>query len=313
MSDKLKPVEIICSATQNYLPYYVVLARSVAANLDGRPLKIHVLYTTEFGKIPEQDWEKYKDAFNNTMIDFENTEINFYDITDKMHLFDGQNVGMWGKKTSLTHYIYLLAADVLQGSERVIYMDGDMICNANLGNVFDMDMGSKLIAMAEHSGGDDLSEKELSPTASNSGFLVLNLKQWRADNTFADITEFGRNMPKTSFCDQALLYHYFAVNNPDKIMYIDKKYNMFPGANPNIPTAQMKVIHFTSYRDPKPWLHLGDHSWRGSDIWWKHARNTSFYELFIDGILYGKFEDLKKRVKYKKHRGLWWHIRHLKF
>lgn len=307
------PVELLFSTTQNYLLFYIVLARSVAEHLNGRRLRIHVLYTAAFNKIPEQDWHKYKDAFNNTMLDFPGTEIIYHDVTDKLKLFDGQNVGQWGGDVSLTHYIYLLAQNILYTSDRVIYMDGDMICNANLCDVFDMDMTGKLIAMAEHSGGDDLSEKELGPDASNSGFLVLNLKLWRELGTFDDILQFGRNLQKTSFCDQALLYYYFAVNNPDKIMYIDKRYNMFPGANPDIPTAEMKVIHFTSYRDPKPWLHLGDHSWRGSDIWWKYARRTTIYELFVDGIMYNKLKKIDKIFNSKKHHSFWWHLRKMKF
>ncbi|MCM1294203.1 MAG: hypothetical protein NC311_01420 [Muribaculaceae bacterium] len=307
-----QPVEIVFSTTQNYLPYYIVLAHSIASNLNGRPFKIHVLYTESFNKIPDADWLKYTDCMYNTLSRFPGAQINFCDITDKMHLLDGQNIGMWGNQVSLTHYIYLLSQIALPDSDKVIYMDGDMICNCDLSDVFDTDMSEKLILMAEHSGGDDLSEKELSPTASNSGFLVLNLKQWRITNTMERILEFGRRMPTTSFCDQALLYYYFAVNNPEKISYVDKLYNIFPGAFPNIPTRQMKVLHFTSYRDPKPWLHLGGYSWRGSDIWWYHARQTAFYENFIDAIVDKKIH-IKSKKKETKLQRLWRHISILKF
>ncbi len=308
-----KPVEIIFSTTQNYLPYYIVLARSIGHNLRGRPFKIHVMYTTSFNPIPDADWAKYTDSMRNSLSDLPGAQVNFCDITNLMPMLQGQNVGMWGKQISLTHYIYLLAQTALPDSDRVIYMDGDMICNCDLSDVFDMDMTDKSIAMAEHSGGDDLSEKELSPTASNSGFLVLNLKRWREQNTMNAILAFGRKLQKTSFCDQALLYYYFAVNHPDEIMYVDPRYNIFPGAFPEIPTAEMKVLHFTSYRDPKPWLHLGGYSWRGSDIWWRHARNTAFYENFIDAIVDRKIQMPKPQAPKRGLARLWKHIRKMKF
>ncbi len=280
------PVEVIFATTQNYLPYYLVLGRSIACNMNGRALNIHVLFTRGVYAIPDDNWKKYIDCAKNTFSDIPNVRILFHDITDKMSMFDGQNVGMWGSDTSLTHYIYLLAPIVLPKSvRRAIYMDGDMICNTNLGDVFDMDMHGTLVAMAQQSTGDDVSERELSPDASNSGFIMMNLDAWRKRNTLDDILDFGRKLHKTSFCDQALMYFYFAKNHPDDIMYIDKSYNMFPTANPDVATADIRVLHFTSFKDPKPWNVLEQNAFRGADIWWKYARQTPFWEDFVHDII----------------------------
>jgi len=287
-----RKIELIFAATQNYLPYYTVLARSVAANANGRAIKINFLYTTSFNKMPDFEWMKYIDCMHNSLADFKNLEINFCDITEYMPLLDGQNLGMWGNNTSLSHYIYLFATIVLPHVKRAIYMDCDMICNANLGDVFDTDMHNKLIALTRPSHGDELSDTELGPDASNTGFMILNLERWRKLNVLDDILQFGRTMPRTSFCDQALIYHYFNKNHPNEIKYLDASYNIFPGYHPDMPSNKIKVMHFTSYRDTKPWAHLNSNNYRGADVWWKYARQTSFYENFISGIVYETINDL---------------------
>lgn len=307
------PIEVCFSTTQNYLKYYTPLARSIAENLDGRKLKIHILYSTNYGKLDDKEWQNTMEMFQHSLADM-NCEICYYDITDQTHIFDNQNTGMWGKKTSLTHYYYLLAPRVLKNSKRMIYLDGDMICTTSLADVFDIDMTGKMIAMAEHSGGDLLSEKELSPTASNAGFSVWNLDLWRKNNIIDDIVQFGTTVPHTGLCVQALLYFYFGREHPDWIMYVDKKYNMFPSVFPEIPTEDIAILHFTAYGDPKPWSHFGLARYRGADIWWKYARKTAFYECFIAELFERRLQSFA--LPHQKSRGLrrlWKHIKKMKF
>ena len=281
---KSKIVDILCCTTQYYLAYYTVLLRSVAENLAAdTSLRVHIMYC-DYNKMPEKTWKHYIEVARNSFDDL-NVELIFYDVTDKMGMFKNQNMGMWGNAISVTHYMYLLAPIILNDVSKVIYMDGDMICNCDLSKVFNKPMKNKAIALTEHSRGDITSEKELGYDSNNTGFLMMNLDIWREHNILADIIKFGESIIKTSFCDQALIYFYFTKKHPNLKMLLKAEYNMFPTVCSDVLIKDIKVLHFTAFQDAKPWTYIFSDKYRGGDIWWKYARKTGFYELLLFNVL----------------------------
>jgi len=184
-----------------------------------------------------------------------------------------QNIGMWGE-ISRSHYMYFLSEYIIN-AEKIIYIDTDIIVNCNLADVFDIDMKDKLIAMASPSGLESMGHD-----VSNAGFLMFNLKLWREEKVLSKLLAMGKTLGKSNFCAQFLIHNYFKLSNPDRILFLDKNYNVFPHMHKDIDIQDIKVLHYTGYTHCRPWNDC-NHIQRGSELWWKFARETSFYEDFL--------------------------------
>lgn len=303
---KAKPIELLFAATSDYLPYAVVTAISAIDNANGRPVNIHFMYADIVKPISDTERQS---CFERAVITLAGVgaKIFFYDITRFMSMLDGQNIGRWGREVSLTHYFYLLAPNVLPKTlSRVIYLDTDMIVNCDLSEVFDMKMGDKLLAMGAPRGFEEMGDD-----VSNSGFVVLNLDKWRDENALKTLLNFGRGIHGEQFCDQNLLYQYFTKRHSDRLLLIDKSYNIFPQLFPEMTPNDMKIMHFTGFYSHKPWLDCSGRQ-RCSEYWWNYARQTAFYEMFLQKMIAASIPNHPQKKK-RKHHGLWWHLRHMKF
>ncbi len=267
-------VHILFAATSDFLPQATVTALSAIDHLKPKTkAHIHFLYADIVKPISENMRNNFFERAKRS-IESLGATISFYDVSDQIHLFDGQNIGMWGKEISLTHYMYLLAPNVLD-VDKAIYLDTDMIVNCDLSEVYNIDFGNHLLAMGAPRG-----QEEMGDDVSNSGFVFLNLKLWRQENTLKQLVDFGEKLPRARFCDQYLLYQYFTKHNPHLLMLVDKSYNIFPQLFPEMDISDIKVLHFTGWHNIKPWVDVKGEQ-RGGDLWWFYARKTGFYESFV--------------------------------
>ncbi|MBQ3312052.1 hypothetical protein IJG72_08245 [bacterium] len=268
-----KYINLLFSGTSNYIKYATVTILSALENLqENVGINVYFLYADIIEPIDEDVKNAWIEQVLYTFRD-KNVNFNFIDVSDKMHLVENLNIGMWGREISLTHYIYLLAPLIIKNVDKIIYLDCDMIVNYGLSEVFDNDMGDNLIALAKQHG-FELDEEDF-----NSGFSVINLKQWIKEDTLTDIIKFGEQLPKSDFCDQYLLNEYFGKTHSNRIMLFDKKYNLFPITYPELNLSEIKILHYAG-PNIKPWYDL-DCNYRGSFLWWQYARETVFYESFI--------------------------------
>lgn len=271
----VKEIDLLFASTSDYLPLIVVNAISIVKNLScDYKVNLHYLYADIVKPISN---EKRTNIFETAENTFKKFDINFlsYDITNLIPLLKGQNIGMWGESISFTHYMYLLAPLVLKDIEKVIFLDADMIVNCDLTEVYNIELGEKLLAMAAPRG-----MEEMGDDVSNSGFVVLNLAQWRKENILEKLLEFGRQLPKSRFCDQNLLHQYFTLNNPNRLLLVDKLYNIFPQLFYEIPLNEIKILHYTGWNCTAPWKDSNLEQ-RGSFLWWEYAKETTFYEYFL--------------------------------
>ncbi len=303
---KKSPIHILFGATSDYLQYAVVTAKSAVERANGRPVKIHFLYADIVKPISDTEREAWFDMARHTF-NGANATIDFYDISDKVHMFDGQNVGMWGPEISKNHYFYLLAPLVLPDTvDKVIYLDTDMIVNCDLGDAYDTGLGDYLIAMGAPRGFEEMGDD-----VSNSGFSIINLNQWRIENTLDKLLTFGKTLPRFQFCDQYLLYQYFTKNNSNRMMLLDARYNIFPQCSKDIEIADIKILHYTGYNSYKAWADFSGKQ-RGSYLWWYYVRQTAFYEKFIINLVATEIARFIPK-KTKHTHSIWWHLRHMQF
>ena len=295
MQKSRKPIDILFAATTDYLKYAVVTARSVVDRLDGRPVNIHFMYADIVHPIPDDVRDNWFEMARRSF-DGENVSFYFYDITDKLLLLDGQNIGKFGPEISKTHYFYLLAPVVLPDSvDKVIYLDTDMIVNCDLDKVYNFNM-NKAMLFAEPSG------DEAEPEMFNSGFSVINLKMWREEDILTDMLSFGRGLPPYRLCDQNLLNKYFAKKD---LNFVSKQYNVFPQFHIGMPLSDIGILHYVG---DKPWNNINVYR---CDLWWYFARRTAFYEqMLVDVVVLSvKLETQKPH----HNHSFWWHLRHMKF
>lgn len=278
-------MEICFAATMDYLPYACVTAVSAIKNSGGRRIIVHFMYSEITGqKMPPAEKLATFDYARNTVAKYPGSSIKFYDISDKTHLLSGQNIGMWSKAISLTHYWYLLAPMTIN-SDKVIYLDTDMVVNCDLSGAFDFKMRDCLLGMAHQRPGIE----ELGDDCCNSGFIVMNLGRMWLENTLDSMLEFGRGQGKSKYCDQNLIYRYFTKKQPRRLALLDERYNMFPTSSGFGRSADIKVLHFTG-TDRKPFWPSDKKPFHpdtslGMDLWWHAARETSFYEKFLFDII----------------------------
>src|SRR5574344_86572 len=272
-------IHILFAATPDFLPFAIVTAMSAIKNCRHRNIKFHFMYADILKKTSSKQLQNIFECATYSLAK-ENIPIEFYDIKEYLNLFQGQNIGYWGEKISYSHYFYFLAPLILKDINKVIYLDTDMIVNCDLSTVMNIDMKDKLIAMGTPRG-----MEEMGGDVSNSGFILLNLEQWRKENTLTTLLSFGKTIKPCNFCDQNLLHLYFTKNNPDKLLLLDKNYNIFPQLFPEIPLSEIRIFHFTGFKSIKPWKDQNIDA-RATFLWWKYARETYFYEMFIFKNIY---------------------------
>ncbi len=268
-------VNLLLAATSDYLPLGVVTAVSAKANLNkDSKLKVYFLYADIVKEISDKERNNIFEYAKATF-DEHNIEYEFIDVKDKISLLEGQNLGMWGEAVSMTHYIFMLAPEVIKDADKAMYIDTDMIVNCDLSEVYNIDLDNHLVAMGAPRGFEDMGDD-----VCNGGFVFMNLDLWRKENALAPFLEFGRNLPKSDYCAQNLLHQYFTVSNPDRILKVDKAYNIFPHLFPEMPVKDIKILHFTGWDHIKPWYDI-EGKQRAGYLWWKYAKMTSFYEKFL--------------------------------
>lgn len=270
-------INLCFAATPEMIPYATVVAISVIKNMDPLyKLNIHFLYAN-LNNIDNDQIIFFIECANSSFDD-SNVSLNFYDVKKFMYIFEGQNIGMWGKEISLSHYMYLLLPIIVKNVDKIIYLDTDTIVNCDLPLLFSIDSDEYLLAMGAPRG-----YEEMGDDVSNSGFIFINLKKWIEEDILTKLVNFGRKLPKSNFCDQYLLHEYFKKNNRERLLLVDKLYNTFPQLMTDISIKKIKILHFTGYEHIKPWNDMYFKQ-RGGFLFWKYARASSFYEYFLFNI-----------------------------
>ena len=131
-----KSINLLFAGTINYLKYINVTVLSALENLKrGTIINVFFLYADIIKTISDEERRMY---FETTEYFFKdkNVKFKFIDVTDKIYIFKNLNVvAHWGREISMSHYVYLLAPEVLKDIDKAIYIDCDIIINCNLHNL----------------------------------------------------------------------------------------------------------------------------------------------------------------------------------
>ena len=161
---------------------------------------------------------------------------------------------------------YFIADEVQE--DRVLYLDSDTIVNANLDDLFTLDLQGYAIAAVQ----DFNHEGWL--TTFNSGVMLIDAKKWREKNSTQSLLELTAQHHEHVYGDQGVLNMYFG----DQWLHLDKEYNFMVGLDQFLHLSgnkewyqsdyygnyEPKIIHYTT--EFKPWTHLTLTRFR--KLWW---------------------------------------------
>ncbi len=319
---ELVPIIVASTVDRNFLPMIEVVATSIAATArNGRAVEYHVLYMGPASRISRrlQGWQRGA------------VTIHLHPFVNPWERF-GRVSGL--PPSTLSRFSL---PDVLADKSRAIYLDTDVIVEADLGELYDaplddMPVGAvidrhvveqalKPVAGTERHRAEllaylsdflGLETEEQVRDYRQAGVLLMNLDALRAMN-FA--TQMGRVLELKArglrYADQCAINHLLS----GRMALLDPRWNvlaysMVPEKSASIlagfetytalQQSRPFIIHFAG---PKPWL---SRRMPGAALWWQRVRDAGrgrqFYLLFLRERLNHRLVNLRKRKPAPTHQ-----------
>jgi len=176
----------------------------------------------------------------------------------------------------ITHAAYyrLMIPTLLRDIDKVLYLDCDIIAVTDIKELFNMNvMNCFVIAKKDVLSGGSILRLNLPPLRFyfNSGVMLLNLKEIRAENIEKKLFEYAENPPyKERFEDQDVLNYAFQA----KVKLLPAQWNFRPDDE-----GKYNIIHFLG--PEKPWK---SDTVKFQEYFWQFARLTPFYAELHNGL-----------------------------
>lgn len=211
----------------------------------------------------------------------------------KTYYFDSSKLNLFVIKTdyiTTTCYLRLYAPYIIPDVERLLYLDPDIVCQANLDELYHMDMGDNIIAACPNMLKENVAflkelvlrqlSLPLDTVYINSGVLLIDMQKYRDFISFDGITAFLKeNMNILEYHDQDTINCIFH----GKILILDNTYNYQINAVDwwNLKMNQ-HIIHYSE--STKPW----------KDDYYDVFRARPYYQILYE---LGETEKLKQLIQ----------------
>lgn len=281
-----KPIIPIFFATDdNFVPFLHVAIQSMLANASKKySYNIHILHTSMS--------EGYKKSFD--VFKSQNVKIFVDDISDIAencsHLMTGKFYG--GGAT----YYRVFIPRLYPQYKKILYLDGDIAVNGDISELYNTNLGSNLIAAIVESIINAVPEFKScmenfvgipGDEYINAGIYVMNADMARKINYEEIFFEILRTVDDLDVCPDQDCLNLIARG---KIVFLHDTWNITPSVSPNYKPEEVKIAHYKVA--DKPWKVDGVPY---SELFWKHAKNTVFYNKLLE-IKKSADEDAKKKA-----------------
>ncbi|MCL1947924.1 MAG: glycosyltransferase family 8 protein [Chitinivibrionia bacterium] len=280
-------IPIFFASNDNYIPYVSVMAQSIMENAQkGRKYDFYILHRD----IKNETMEKLQKQVNL----FPDFSLNFVDMSPYVKDYDF----FVSRHVTAETYFRLFIPYIFPDLEKVIYLDGDMVCLADISQLFDIDISDCLIGGAYDPAlhlhytpkrkrnkkwakiSEILLNMEHPEKYINAGMLLINCKKFREIYALQDVLDktFSR---KWHIHDQDVIN----VLAKDKTFHIHKSWNYFipeEGAK-YLPQNLLnefldaqknpKIIHYKPYAE---WYYI-----QYFDEFFKYATRTPFAKEIV--------------------------------
>ena len=244
--------------------------------------------------------QKHKEDIMNLFMESDNISIRFY---KPIYEIADSNLFVADARYSEEAYYRMLTPWILEDYDKAIVMDCDIILKDDIAELYNIDVSGYLAAgvkdvifqgflngMVPDTMEYALKEMKMKNPYHyiNTGVLVMNLKEWRAQYKERDIIHLMQTK-KFRIQEQDILNTLFE----NKVKFMSIEWNYYIAVSEFIkmcadaaPLDSMKayydaaehphLYHYAS--SPKPW---DDPDMLHGDIWWNYARQTPFYEEIL--------------------------------
>lgn len=278
-------LHIACAADGKYLPHCAATLASVFAWNAPEKVTVHFMHSPGMNAAARdqfRDWIRSQGA-----------EPNFLAIPDEA-VSDLPRIPtipqiMWYR---------VLLPRLLPQLDRILYIDADIVAMSSLRPLWETSLEGQWLAavdnvMEPHVRGYP---RELGLSRENdyfnSGVLLFNLEQMRADDCTARILEFARNPGrKLAWPDQDALNIVMANrrvplhprwNCQNTLFFCSHGEHTFGKAVVQEAIHQPGLLHFEGYDLTKPWNYMCTHPHR--DLYWKYRKKTPWPKKNPEGV-----------------------------
>ena len=288
----MKVWNVVSALNDRYVPYTYVMLYSLFKNNPAAHIRVYLLESD----VSDSSMERL-DALAGRY----DNEINYIKMDDSM--FDERllDAGDWSMETC-----YRLAMnDVLpKDLDRVIYLDGDMIINADISDLYEMrfERDRHLVVTHDMTMTPDSGEVygELHTEVFNklirensyfnAGMILMDMEYLRSRYGLADYMRMAESLNYEVFApDQDLLN----LMHKDETQYVDAwEYDLFAcnafirGYDLDRVRRDVKIIHFVG---DKPWQGGSHFHYDVEHLWWDYALETVYAEELLTGFISSHF------------------------
>lgn len=158
---------------------------------------------------------------------------------------------------SVSALFKFLLPNILVDLDRVLYLDGDLICRTDLTDLFNTELGDNYVAAVPDSGQIYYKHAYVKRVTKyiNSGVMLLNLAKMRADNLPEVLVRTKKELTDSNLMDQNV----FNVVFDHHIVYLPVRYNFMPvslwRAKEKWKIADVNELFGTSYKSVRDLYH----------------------------------------------------------
>lgn len=281
-------IPIVFATDDNFVPYLYVAMSSLISNADeNNNYDIVILYS----KINNYNISRLLELSS------DNVSIRFFDMTEYMNKYSELWYTHWNYSDAVYYRFFI--PEIFSNYDKVLYLDGDVIFNCDASELYNIYLRDNYIAAVQDISqqmtgyiGETFRENVLKVKRENyfnTGILIFNIRLLKTVEFLDECIKTLKKLKNPLFPDQDVLNKVCDGH----VKYLPYNYNLmwnclhyYTDAKDRMPEAtyneykeawkKPKIIHYTGACRPwkQPWLEY-------SDLFWKYARQTPFYEEII--------------------------------
>ena len=274
-------IPIVFSTDEKYVPYCGVAISSLIENAShGNQYEIFVLY----------DSLSSLSVYRLQRLSTDNVAVACICIRDRIANLRAME---YNHLTVASAY-RLVIPDVLQHHEKAVYLDSDIIVNADVSDLFNIDIGNSILGAVRgyYNRDDDFMYPHITKTLGisedsffNAGVLIINISEFKNNGVAKKCFSLLATRQDLYFMDQCALN----IACEGKVHFLPSRWNhewlyLFGANNASLPSSREEfetcpdpaIIHYDGIE--KPWDYPEQFL---SDRFWAYARQSIFYEEII--------------------------------
>ena len=268
-NSEIQAIPILFCSSSKYIDQLIVTITSIIENNKDSYFVFYIFHQN-FTEEEKKNFECFNNQKAKVIFKKINTKtLKEFKLTDEGRL-----------DISLDTYSRFFAPLLITDYDKIIYLDSDIIVNANIKDLYQINIDGYLLGGVEErclyqtdyiSSYLNFSKDDL---YINTGVLLMNLKKMRQEQFFKKILLESKNlMPFIKYSDQDILN----ILAKGKIKKIDCIYNMTTTHVKDLPSKRnlAKIIHYTGKF--KPWT-LGDSNNEMSSLYFEYYKKSKSYE-----------------------------------